>query len=118
MTNQFAIHNSQSAIERSAIGTTRLDGLLVLSDGTAVRGTGAGAAGVVTGELVFQTGMVGYVEALTDPSYAGQILVFTYPLIGNYGVSEADTWESQKIHARGAIFSELSPFYSNQSAQK
>lgn len=69
------------------------------------------------GEVVFNTGMVGYVESLTDPSYSGQILVFTYPLIGNYGVSESATWESQKIHARGAIFSELSPFYSNQSAK-
>src|SRR5262249_39516353 len=69
------------------------------------------------GEVVFNTGMVGYVEALTDPSYAGQILVFTYPLIGNYGVSESDTWESKKIYARGAVFSELSPFYSNQTAK-
>src|SRR5580658_10947584 len=68
------------------------------------------------GEVVFNTGMVGYVEALTDPSYAGQILVFTYPLIGNYGVSAAETWESQKIHVRGAVFSELSPFYSNYAA--
>ncbi len=68
------------------------------------------------GEVVFNTGMVGYVEALTDPSYAGQILVFTYPLIGNYGVSEASTWESPKIHVRGVIVSELSPYYSNHSA--
>jgi carbamoyl-phosphate synthase small subunit len=72
---------------------------------------------IVFGEVVFSTGMVGYVEALTDPSYAGQILVFTYPLIGNYGVSELDTWESKKIHVRGAVFSELSPFYSNHAAQ-
>lgn len=68
------------------------------------------------GEVVFNTGMVGYVEALTDPSYAGQILVFTYPLIGNYGVSGPDTWESSKIHVRGVVFSELSPYYSNHSA--
>ncbi len=68
------------------------------------------------GEVVFNTGMVGYVEALTDPSYAGQILAFTYPLIGNYGVADAKTWESQKIHVRGVIFSELSPYYSNHSA--
>lgn len=69
------------------------------------------------GEVVFNTGMVGYVEALTDPSYAGQILVFTYPLIGNYGVSDSTTWESDKIHVRGAIFSELSPHYSSHTAQ-
>lgn len=68
------------------------------------------------GEVVFNTGMVGYVEALTDPSYAGQILVFTYPLIGNYGVSPQNTWEAKKIHVRGVIFSELSPYYSNHSA--
>lgn len=59
----------------------------------------------VTGEVVFNTGMTGYVEALTDPSYAGQILVFTYPLIGNYGVQPADG-ESGKIQVSGAIFSE------------
>jgi len=60
--------------------------VLVLEDGTVVRGRGFGARGVAVGEVVFTTGMVGYTEALTDPSYAGQILVFTYPLIGNYGV--------------------------------
>lgn len=69
------------------------------------------------GEVVFNTGMVGYVESLTDPSYAGQILVFTYPLIGNYGVQNAKEWESQKIHVKGVVMSELAPFYSNQSAE-
>lgn len=71
----------------------------------------------VFGEVVFNTGMVGYVEALTDPSYSGQILVFTYPLIGNYGVSDIATWESKKIHVRGIVVSELSPFHSNHAAQ-
>jgi len=61
--------------------------LLVLEDGTVFKGKGFGAPGVRTGEVVFTTGMVGYTESLTDPSYAGQILVFTYPLIGNYGVA-------------------------------
>lgn len=70
------------------------------------------------GEVVFSTGMVGYVESLTDPSYAGQILVFTYPLIGNYGVSAPESWESAKIHAKGVIMSELAAQYSNHSAQK
>lgn len=69
------------------------------------------------GEVVFNTGMVGYVEALTDPSYAGQILVFTYPLIGNYGVADAATWESEKIHVKGVVVSELSPHYSNHDAK-
>lgn len=68
------------------------------------------------GEVVFNTGMTGYVESLTDPSYAGQILVFTYPLIGNYGVSADSTWESSKIHAKGVVMSELAPHYSNHSA--
>ncbi|HYF97276.1 MAG TPA: glutamine-hydrolyzing carbamoyl-phosphate synthase small subunit, partial [Patescibacteria group bacterium] len=59
----------------------------------------------VAGEVVFNTGMTGYVESLTDPSYANQILVFTYPLIGNYGVHPS-AWESEKIHAKGVIVSE------------
>jgi carbamoyl-phosphate synthase small subunit len=79
---------------------------LVLADGTALDSGGAGAPGVVTGELVFQTGMVGYQEALTDPSYAGQILVFTYPLIGNYGAGGA-ACESAQVHARAAIVHHL-----------
>jgi carbamoyl-phosphate synthase small subunit len=60
----------------------------------------------ISGEVVFTTGMTGYYESLTDPSYCGQILVFTYPLIGNYGVPDHSHWESHRIHARGAIISE------------
>ena len=101
-----------------SINTMSLTAQLVLKSGEVFYGEApAHQRQISFGEVVFNTGMVGYVEALTDPSYAGQILVFTYPLIGNYGVSASDTWESQKIHARGAIFSELSPVYSNQSAQ-
>jgi len=59
---------------------------LVLEDGTAIAGRLHGAPVSVAGEVVFNTGMVGYTEALTDPSYRGQILVLTYPLVGNYGV--------------------------------
>src|SRR5580692_9991006 len=77
-----------------------------------------GQKGIALGEVVFNTGMVGYVESLTDPSYSGQILVFTYPLIGNYGVSAPSTWESQKIHVRGVIMSELAPFHSNPGAER
>ncbi len=62
---------------------------LLLEDGTEFVGEGFGAARAVAGEVVFNTGMTGYVEALTDPSYRGQILVCTYPLIGNYGVPAA-----------------------------
>lgn len=72
---------------------------------------------ITFGEVVFNTGMVGYVESLTDPSYAGQILVFTYPLIGNYGVVSKSFWESARIHVRGVIMSELSPHYANHSAE-
>src|SRR4051794_34391554 len=86
--------------------TEKMDGLLVLADGTAVRGIGAGAEGVATGELVFQTGMVGYQEALTDPSYAGQLLIFTFPLVGNYGAGPSLS-QSSRIHARGVIMREL-----------
>src|SRR3990167_2591089 len=68
------------------------------------------------GEVVFNTGMVGYVESLTDPSYAGQILVFTYPLIGNYGVPAANIWESPAIHVKGVVMSELARHYANHTA--
>lgn len=70
------------------------------------------------GEVVFTTGMVGYPESLTDPSYAGQILVFTYPLIGNYGVPDRDALESSAIQVRGAIFSELVLHYSSHTAKR
>ena len=86
---------------------TPLYGRLVLADGTALDGGGAGGQqGCVTGELVFQTAMVGYQEALTDPSYAGQILLFTYPLIGNYGTGPTGA-ESGQVHARAAVVHEL-----------
>ena len=73
---------------------------------------------VCFGEIVFNTGMVGYVESLTDPSYAGQILVFTYPLIGNYGVSDPETWESSKLHVKGVVMSELALHHSNHTAKE
>ena len=55
------------------------------------------------GEVVFNTGMTGYEETLTDPSYSGQILTFTFPILGNYGVSAGKRWESEQIHAKGVI---------------
>ena len=63
---------------------------LVLEDGTEMVGSGFAAEKAVAGEVVFNTGMTGYVESLTDPSYRGQILVLTYPLVGNYGVPPHD----------------------------
>jgi carbamoyl-phosphate synthase small subunit len=78
---------------------------LLLEDGTRFDGEAVGALEVGTGEVVFNTAMSGYQEAVSDPSYAGQIIVFTYPLIGNYGVS-ADHMESDRIHARAVIMRE------------
>jgi len=80
--------------------------VLVLRDGSCFRGAGFGEEGVATGELVFNTGFCGYQETLTDPSYAGQILTFTYPLIGNYGVNSED-FESDRIHLHGVVVREL-----------
>ncbi|MBD2354672.1 glutamine-hydrolyzing carbamoyl-phosphate synthase small subunit [Tolypothrix sp. FACHB-123] len=76
--------------------------LLVLADGTAYRGWSFGATGTTIGEVVFNTGMTGYQEVLTDPSYCGQIVVFTYPELGNTGVNPEDE-ESARPQVRGAI---------------
>ena len=78
---------------------------LLLEDGTRFDGESVGAGEVATGEVVFNTAMSGYQESVTDPSYAGQIIVFTYPLIGNYGVARAHM-ESDRIHARAVIMRE------------
>lgn len=78
---------------------------LILEDGSEFEGTSFGHSKSVSGEVVFSTGMVGYPESLTDPSYLGQILIFTYPLIGNYGVPEKRFWESDKIQVSGLIVS-------------
>jgi carbamoyl-phosphate synthase small subunit len=75
---------------------------VLLEDGTHLDGDGVGGRGHVTGEVVFNTAMTGYQESVTDPSYAGQLIVFTYPHIGNYGVSER-AMESARIHARGVV---------------
>ena len=79
---------------------------LVLEDGSSFQGVGFGAVGKITGEIVFNTGMVGYTEAITDPSYHGQILMQTYPLIGNYGVF-TDHFESDGPKIQGYIIREL-----------
>ena len=77
-------------------------GYVLLEDGTRFDGELVGARGSITGEVVFNTSMTGYQEAVTDPSYAGQIITFTYPLIGNYGVS-GEAMESDRVQARGVI---------------
>jgi carbamoyl-phosphate synthase small subunit len=79
---------------------------LVLSDGSSFEGTSFGAERVVAGEVVFNTGMTGYTEALTDPSYRGQILVLTYPLEGNYGVPD-EGWESSRVQVEGLVIGRL-----------
>jgi carbamoyl-phosphate synthase small subunit len=76
--------------------------LLVLADGTAYQGWSFGASGTTIGEVVFNTGMTGYQEVLTDPSYRGQIITFTYPELGNTGVNLEDE-ESDRPHVKGAI---------------
>ncbi|MFQ5838453.1 MAG: glutamine-hydrolyzing carbamoyl-phosphate synthase small subunit [Thermoplasmata archaeon] len=83
-----------------------MEGVLVLEDGKVVRGAPFGARTTVFGELVFNTNMTGYCEALTDPSYKGQVLMMTYPLMGNYGV-DPETFESQNIQATGFVIREL-----------
>ncbi|MEC7881670.1 MAG: carbamoyl-phosphate synthase domain-containing protein, partial [Verrucomicrobiota bacterium] len=86
--------------------------ILALEDGTIFEGQAFGATASVAGEVCFNTSMTGYQEILTDPSYKGQIVTMTYPLIGNYGVNEQDI-ESYKAHASGFVIRELSPVVSN-----
>ena len=81
------------------------EGFVLLEDGTRFDGELCGARETVAGEVVFNTSMTGYQESVTDPSYAGQIITFTYPLIGNYGVS-AEAMESDRPHARAVIMRE------------
>ena len=86
--------------------------LLVLEDGTVFRGKSFGAKGTTVGEVVFNTGMTGYQEVLTDPSYQGQIITFTYPELGNTGVNPDDE-ESDQPHVRGVIARNVCDFPSN-----
>jgi carbamoyl-phosphate synthase small subunit len=80
-----------------------MQGKLTLSDGTVFLGESFGSEVNTSGEVVFNTGMVGYPESFTDPSYFGQILVLTYPLAGNYGVPKKEFWESQRVQVKGVI---------------
>src|SRR4030043_1347873 len=82
-----------------------MKGFLVLEDGTVYEGEGFGAHKEVLGEVVFATGMTGYQESLTDPSYCGQILAASYPLIGNYGVNDID-FQSAKVQVWGYVVKE------------
>jgi carbamoyl-phosphate synthase small subunit len=99
---------------------------LLLEDGTAFHGKSFGYEKPVAGEVVFNTAMMGYPESLTDPSYAGQMMVLTYPLVGNYGVPPfsiesngiATFMESEKIHAEAIIVSDYSTQYSHWNAKE
>ena len=98
---------------------------LILEDGSIFIGTSFGSLSSLTGEVVFNTGMVGYPESLTDPSYKGQILVFTYPLIGNYGIPGNERednllrfFESDVIQVQGVIISNYSDTYSHWNARR
>ncbi|TAK65682.1 MAG: carbamoyl-phosphate synthase (glutamine-hydrolyzing) small subunit [Bacteroidetes bacterium] len=98
-------------------------GTLVVEDGSVFTGTSFGYEGSISGEVVFNTGMVGYPESLTDPSYRGQILVLTYPLIGNYGVPSniiqegiSRNFESNNIQISALIVSEYSQAYNHWNA--
>lgn len=100
------------ALQHGSTGTGKA--CLILEDGTCFIGHGFGSPRKVTGEVVFSTSMVGYTEALTDPSYKGQILALTYPLVGNYGVPAYDSeygipryFESESIKTSGLIIHEL-----------
>ena len=91
---------------------------LILEDKSQFEGYAFGSANSTAGEVVFATGMVGYEQSLTDPSYAGQILVFTYPLIGNWGVPKKEYWESEKIQVAGVIISDLATNPNHHLMQK
>src|SRR3989338_516881 len=97
-----------------------MDAKLVLEDGSVFQGVSFGSARSVSGEVVFNTGMVGYPESFTDPSYKGQILVLSYPLIGNYGVPGnslkegiSEFFESEKIQISGLVVSDYSDNHSH-----
>jgi carbamoyl-phosphate synthase small subunit len=101
-------HTKSSAEEAASLGARATDGwadeaptaLLVLADGTVIEGKGAGAVGIAVGEVCFNTAMTGYQEILTDPSYAGQIITFTFPHIGNVGTNSEDM-EAASLAATG-----------------
>jgi carbamoyl-phosphate synthase small subunit len=93
-----------------------MEALLALEDGLHFRGKSFGADGEIAGEIVFNTSMTGYQEILTDPSYAGQIVTLTYPLIGNYGVNSQDA-ESSRPHAEGLVVREITEIPSNWRQQ-
>src|SRR5262245_27159370 len=108
MTEEGKIIPAESASQKA---------VLVLADGTMFEGEALGDESEISGEVVFNTAMTGYQEILSDPSYRGQIVVMTYPLIGNYGINPEDE-ESVKPYLSGLIVKEYSPRPSNWRATK
>ncbi len=109
---------------RAAPQSQEKNAVLTLEDGSVWKGSSFGFSGSAEGEVVFNTGMVGYPEAFTDPSYRGQMLVLTYPLIGNYGVPAqleedlSQAYESSHIHFSGLVVSEYSRYHHHWTAQR
>lgn len=93
------------------------EAILFLEDGKSFKGTSLAQNGESIGEAVFNTAITGYQEILTDPSYTGQIVVMTYPLIGNYGVNDDDV-ESEHVHVKGFVVKEFARLYSNWRAKE
>ena len=96
---------------------TRTKALLALEDGTVFPGRSFTGPGEAVGEVVFNTSMSGYQEILTDPSYAGQMVTMTYPLIGNYGINDEDV-ESGRIHVKAFLVKEYQEHPSNWRSQR
>jgi len=108
---------NEHTMQRMNMRERRPAGVLVLADGSVFEGELIGATGTITsGETVFNTALSGYQEILTDPSYAGQIITFTNPHIGNYGVNETD-FESRRLFCRGVVVRELARRPSNRRSQ-
>ena len=109
--------------KRKSAASPHLKGRLILEDGTSLEGTFFGKPHSVAGEVVFNTGMIGYPETMTDPSYFGQILTLTFPLVGNYGVPSDDKtpnpsshFESERIQVSGLVISDYSDEFSHWNA--
>ena len=102
---------------KSGTENTKLYGAIALEDGSVYHGVGHGSSGIKQGEAVFNTSMQGYQEALTDPSYKGQILTLTYPLIGNYGAN-SDDMEAGRIMVEGFVVKELCSYHAHWKAEK
>ncbi|MFZ0407529.1 MAG: glutamine-hydrolyzing carbamoyl-phosphate synthase small subunit [Cyanobium sp.] len=117
MSHSSVADGPQPSTPQHSGGHDSAPAVLLLADGTLLRGLAFGARGTVVGEVVFNTGMTGYQEVMTDPSYAGQLVTFTYPELGNTGVNGQDL-EASHPHVRGVIARELSPLASNWRAEE